>query len=130
VAGRSGVRGAFAGVEDAEISLNQPSSDRGRDEADDVGEPVTGRHSGAELTEFETGFAQKGLECPQLRLAAEDCLGVAGGLEQRLMRFGQNEDENGVLVAGAVARMLEREVLGQKAREVRIELGDCDGRSP
>jgi hypothetical protein len=46
------------------------------------------------------------------------------------MRFGQDEDENGVLVAGAVARLLEREVLGEKAREVRIELGNCDGRSP
>jgi hypothetical protein len=46
------------------------------------------------------------------------------------MRFGQNEDEYGVLIAGAVARMLEREVLGQETREVRIELGDCDGGSP
>ena len=45
------------------------------------------------------------------------------------MRFGENEDENGVLVAGAVARLLEREVLGEEAREVRIELGDCNWRT-
>jgi hypothetical protein len=46
------------------------------------------------------------------------------------MRFGQNEDEDGVLIAGAVARLLEREVLGEEAREVRIELRDCNGGSP
>jgi hypothetical protein len=46
------------------------------------------------------------------------------------MRFRQNEDEHGVLVAGAVARLLEREVFGQEPREVRIELGYCNGGSP
>jgi hypothetical protein len=46
------------------------------------------------------------------------------------MRLGEDEDENGVLIAGAVARMLEREVLGEKAREVRIELRDGNGGSP
>jgi hypothetical protein len=45
------------------------------------------------------------------------------------MRLGQHEDEYGVLVARAVARLLEREVLGEEAREVRIELGDRDGTS-
>ena len=46
------------------------------------------------------------------------------------MRFGEDEDEYGVLVAGAVARLLEREILGEEAREVRIELGDGDGVLP
>lgn len=76
---------------------------------------------------MKSGLGQKCLECSQLRLAAEDGLRVTRCLEQRLMRFRKNEDENGVLVAGAVARLLEREVLGEEAREVRIELGDCNG---
>jgi len=46
------------------------------------------------------------------------------------MRLGQHEDKDGILVARAVARLLEREVLGEQARQVRIELGDGNGVLP
>jgi len=113
----------------AEVEISLKRLDRRRYEAHHVGQPVGGGDPCPELTEFEPGLAQVGLERPQLRLAAQDGLRVALGLKQHFMRLGQHEDEYGVLVARAVARLLEREVLGEEAREVRIELGDRDGTS-
>ena len=127
-AGGLGARVALAALAEVEISLKR--LDRRRYEAHYVGQPVGGSDPCPELTELEPGLTQIGLECSQLRLAAEDGFRVAFGLKQHLMRLGQHEDEYGVLVAGAVARMLEREVLGQETRQVRIELGDGDDGSP
>ena len=127
-AGGAGARVSLAALAEVEISLKR--LDRRRNEAHHVGQPIGGGHPCPELTEIEPGLTQVGLERPQLRLAAEDGLRIARRLKQRRMRLGQHEDEYGVLVARAVARMLEREVLGQEARQVRIELGDGDGGPP
>ena len=128
VAGASGVRAALAGVEEAEISLKR--LDRRGNEAHHIGQPVGGGDPCPELTEFEPGLTQVGLERPQFRLAAQNGLRVALGLKQHFMRLGQHEDKDGILVARAVARLLEREVLGEQARQVRIELGDGNGVLP